>query len=81
MYVYTKEKGGRNLPFQVPPRGIEPRPSEPESEVLSFKLQGLIDLYLCKDRHFIEKHSIQLIYNLYFCRISVVRCGCNINYN
>ena len=26
--------------FFVPPLGIEPGPSEPESEILSFKLQG-----------------------------------------
>ncbi len=26
--------------FLVPPLGIEPGPSEPESEILSFKLQG-----------------------------------------
>ena len=28
------------LAFRVPPLGIEPGPSEPESEILSFKLQG-----------------------------------------
>ena len=35
----------------VPPLGIEPGPSEPESEILSFKLQGQKD---CKYTNFRE---------------------------
>ncbi len=37
----TQKRPVRNLrAFRVPPLGIEPGPSEPESEILSFKLQG-----------------------------------------
>lgn len=35
-----KKSQALNLAFFVPPLGIEPGPSEPESEILSFKLQG-----------------------------------------
>ena len=33
-----KKSQALNLAFFVPPLGIEPGPSEPESEILSFKL-------------------------------------------
>ena len=37
-----QKKKARNClrAYRVPPLGIEPGPSEPESEILSFKLQG-----------------------------------------
>ena len=36
----TKRRRVRSAPFLVPPLGIEPGPTEPESVILSFKLQG-----------------------------------------
>ena len=39
-------------PLFVPPLGIEPGPSEPESEILSFKLQGHSRLRDCKVNNF-----------------------------
>ena len=36
----AKKARNRLRAFLVPPLGIEPGPSEPESEILSFKLQG-----------------------------------------
>ena len=52
----VQEKASSCLPFLVPPLGIEPGPTEPESVILSFKLQGH-PVKDCKYSNFFRKDS------------------------